>query len=98
MLFPRTTTIWALLLLQWSTTAHAAQMECEADGTCTPKVECGVYMAPSTLGESTSMGIFTGKPLKEQEVVNFPEIAIPLLFRDFGDHVEGIEDGVDRQR
>lgn len=48
-------------------------------------VECGVYMAPSTIGVA-NMGIYTAAPLPVGEVVNFPEIAIPLLFRDWGYH------------
>lgn len=51
---------------------------------------CGVYMAPSTLGEDTSMGIFTGMSLKENDVIHFPEIAVPLLFRGFDNHPEGM--------
>ena len=53
------------------------------------RLECGVYMAPSTLGEDTNMGIYAGIPLQEGDVVNFPEIAIPLLFREWGDHKPG---------
>lgn len=48
-------------------------------------VECGVYMAPSTIGVA-NMGIYTGQALPEGAVVNYPDIAIPLLFRDWGDH------------
>jgi hypothetical protein len=44
-------------------------------------------MAPSTIGVA-NMGIYTAKSLPEGEVVNFPEIAIPLLFRDWGYHGE----------
>lgn len=46
-------------------------------------------MAPSTLGEDTSMGIFTGMSLHEKDVVNFPEIAVPILFRGFDNHPDG---------
>jgi hypothetical protein len=89
--------------------ATTAEMECMADGTCkeAPSVgtdgskvlseadlQCTVYMAPSTLGVDTSMGIYTAIPLEEGVTVNFPEIAVPLLFREFGDHVEGYDDGV----
>jgi len=81
--------------------SHAKEMECEADGTCKdttsskPKqLQCKVYMAPSTIGEHSSLGIYTGIPLQEGDVINFPEIAVPLLFREFGDHVEGYNDGV----
>lgn len=82
-----------------------AEMECEADGNCQEKaasdskqqlndLPCGVYMAPSTLGETTNMGIYTGIPLKKDDVVNFPEIVIPLLFREWGDHTTGFDDGM----
>jgi hypothetical protein len=52
-------------------------------------LQCGVYMAPSTLGEDTSMGIYTGIPLKEKDIINFPEIAVPILFRGFDKHPDG---------
>lgn len=51
-----------------------------------PLVECGVFMAPSTLGNNSNLGIFTGIPLHEGQIVPFPEIAIPLLFRNFDEH------------
>jgi SET domain len=79
----------------------SVEMVCEADGTCEASFatdhnhpECTVYMAPSTLGVDTSMGIYTGVPVEPGTVINFPEIAVPLLFREFGDHVEGYQDGV----
>lgn len=81
--------------------AYAAEADCAMDGTCQQlasaakePLECSVYMAPSTLGVDTSMGIYTGIPLKDGTQVNFPEIVIPLLFREFGDHVKGYDDGV----
>ena len=49
-------------------------------------IPCGVYMAPSTLGEDSNLGIFTAVPLSKGDVVNYPEIAIPLLWRDWGEH------------
>lgn len=56
---------------------------------------CTVYMAPSTLGEDTSLGIYTAVDLKQLDVVQFPEIAVPLLFREWGEHTPGYEgDGV----
>lgn len=39
------------------------------------------------------MGIYTGKNLKKDEKVNFPEIVVPLLFREWGEHTEGYSDG-----
>lgn len=41
----------------------------------------------------SNMGIYTGMDLKKDDVVNFPEIVVPLLFREWGDHVEGYTDG-----
>jgi hypothetical protein len=88
----------ALVLLHDHHGARAAateSQECAADGTCHKvvpngnKAQCGVYMAPSTLGEDTSMGIYTGVPLKENDVINFPEIAVPILFRGFDKHPDG---------
>ncbi|KAL7579563.1 hypothetical protein ACA910_007932 [Epithemia clementina (nom. ined.)] len=74
--------------------------DCE-DGPCSPRsndtknkpLECFTYMAPSTLGENTNMGIYTGVSLKENAVVNWPEIAVPLLFREWGQHPEDYMDG-----
>lgn len=57
--------------------------ECEAS--ILQEVPCGVYMAPSTIGEA-NMGIYTANDLPANVAVNFPEIAIPLMFRDWGDH------------
>lgn len=47
---------------------------------------CTVYMAPSTLGNVSNMGIYTAKPLEKDTIINFPEIVIPLAFRDWGIH------------
>jgi hypothetical protein len=57
-------------------------------------LQCTVYMAPSTLGVDTSMGIYTAIPLEDGVVINYPEIIVPLLFREFGEHVAGYDDGV----
>ena len=35
------------------------------------------------------MGIYTGMDLKKDDKVNFPEIVVPLLFREWGEHTEG---------
>ncbi|KAL3940231.1 MAG: hypothetical protein SGBAC_005191 [Bacillariaceae sp.] len=51
-----------------------------------PLVECGVYMAPSTIGNYSNLGIYTGYALRAKAVIRFPEIAIPLLFRNFDQH------------
>jgi hypothetical protein len=86
----------SLSLSLWtSTTLVSSAEDCtvEADGssTCIEQPECGVYMAPSTLGEDTNMGIYTGTTLRKHDVVNFPEIAVPLQFREWGEHKEGFE-------
>lgn len=77
--------------------SEAADCEIGLDGECLPThnnvLECGVYMAPSTLGEDVSMGIYTGKDIKTDDVINFSEIAIPFLFREWGNHVANIKDG-----
>jgi hypothetical protein len=86
-----------LLLLLGGGVAAPDTVEVNADGSTStpttdekpPIVECGVYMAPSTLGEKTNMGIYTGKLLQPNEVINYPEIAIPLLFREWGAHKPG---------
>eukprot|EP00546_Thalassionema_frauenfeldii_P022189 CAMPEP_0178905078 /NCGR_PEP_ID=MMETSP0786-20121207/6060_1 /TAXON_ID=186022 /ORGANISM="Thalassionema frauenfeldii, Strain CCMP 1798" /LENGTH=562 /DNA_ID=CAMNT_0020576615 /DNA_START=137 /DNA_END=1822 /DNA_ORIENTATION=- len=51
-------------------------------------------MAPSTIAEDANMGIYTAKDLQLDEVVQYPEIAIPLLFRDWATHSNVSEDGV----
>lgn len=50
-------------------------------------------MAPSTLGDYTNMGMYTGKDVKKDDIINFPEIVVPLLFREWGEHTEGFSDG-----
>jgi len=67
-----------------------------ADGTCTglDVVNCGVYMAPSTVGDHSNLGIYTAKPMKDGDIVPYPEIIIPLLWRIFGWHpVTAFTDG-----
>ena len=56
------------------------------DAASSVAVPCDVYMAPSTLGNNSNMGIYTAKDLTTGDVVQYPEIAIPLLFRDFDTH------------
>ena len=96
--------VTALLLVPPCTASSSTtDEECtvQADGTtaCVPKKtstsqqQCAVYMAPSTLGGDTNMGIYTGVPLKQNDIINFPEIAVPLLFREWGDHTPGYDDG-----
>ena len=41
------------------------------------RIECEVFMAPSTLGNHSNLGIYTASSLKSGEVINFPEVAIP---------------------
>jgi hypothetical protein len=86
-----------------NTTATTTECQVDVDGTCQAEppastkshsqdpssIVCGVYMAPSTLGSDTNMGIYTAVDLKEDDVINFPEIAIPLLFREWGEHKPG---------
>ena len=40
------------------------------------------------------MGFYTGKDVKKDDIINFPEIVVPLLFREWGEHREGYSDGV----
>ncbi|KAL7559695.1 hypothetical protein ACA910_017598 [Epithemia clementina (nom. ined.)] len=44
---------------------------------------CHVYMAPSTLGNATNLGMYTAVELPPESVVNFPELVVPLLFREW---------------
>jgi SET domain len=55
-------------------------------------LECGVYMAPSTLGEATNMGMYAGRAFQKDDVIQ-SEIAIPLMFREWGSHKPGYMDG-----
>ena len=61
---------------------YANDLSCQDAHT---QAECHVYMAPSTIGVA-NMGIYSGVDLPQGAVVNFPDIAIPLLFRDWGYH------------
>lgn len=65
------------------------EMICDDYGTCrvaslsnfataNNHLKCTVYMAPSTLGVDTSLGIYAGITLELGTVVNLPEIAIPF--------------------
>ena len=58
-----------------------------------PPLECQTYMAPSTLGDETNMGMYTGVNLPPNIVVNWPEIVVPLLFREWDEHPEEYTDG-----
>jgi hypothetical protein len=83
------TAVLSLLLAR--TLAAECTIHPDGSSTCAEPLECGIYMAPSTLGEETNMGIYTGQALKANDIVNFPEIAIPLLFREWGEHKAGYE-------
>jgi SET domain len=41
-------------------------------------------MAPSTLGNASNLGIFTAVPLEKGSIVHYPELVIPLSFREWG--------------
>ena len=63
--------------------------ECSAvDGTCAniDAIDCGVYMAPSTVGDHSNMGIYTAKAMKDGDKVPYPEIIVPMLWRTFDAH------------
>jgi hypothetical protein len=79
------------LLLATMVAAEECTIEADGSSTCIEQPVCGVYMAPSTLGEETNMGIYTGHTLRKNDSVNFPEIAIPLQFREWGEHKEGYD-------
>jgi len=90
--------IAATLFLVGSSATHAqGGNDCSggsvsADGTCRnndriiDSIDCGVYMAPSTIGDHSNMGIYTAKPMKNGEKVPYPEIVIPFLWRIFSEH------------
>ena len=55
---------------------------------------CGVYMAPSTVGDHSNLGIYTAKAMKNGDKVPFPEIIIPMIWRTFNFHpTESFTDG-----
>ncbi len=78
--------VFCLLAISNAEDASGGSETCTSSESCpsSHNLECGVYMAPSTLGKDSNLGIFTGKPLEPGEVVNFPEIVIPLAFREWG--------------
>jgi hypothetical protein len=80
-----------------STTTSACVKNDRDDGTCASSIDvndtqqtidCGVYMAPSTIGNHSNLGIFTGKTMKRGDIVPYGEILIPLLWRTFKNHPE----------
>jgi hypothetical protein len=71
------------------TCALAANGQClntNSDSTPPLYPECGVYMAPSTLGNDTNLGIYTTRDLESGDIVNYSEIVIPFLWRYWGEH------------
>ena len=44
--------------------------------------QCGLYMAPSTLGEGANLGMFAGTDIPKGMDIQ-QEIAIPFMFRDW---------------
>jgi hypothetical protein len=78
----------ALFLNSVGATGAEESGECAAgsvEGVCL-NVDCGVYMAPSTIGDYSNLGIYTAKAMKNGENVPFPEIIIPMLWRVFDKH------------
>ncbi len=79
----------ALFLASASTANGRNDCSASADGTCANPdlvVDCGVYMAPSTVGNHSNLGIYTGKDMKNGDKVPYPEIIIPMLWRTFNKH------------
>jgi hypothetical protein len=86
-----------LLLLLLVAIAPASSRPTEVSNTCSGEedqqcqatihqdIPCGVYMAPSTIGQA-NMGVYTGNDLPADVAINFPEIVVPLMFRDWGNH------------
>ena len=88
----------ALAVAASTTTATEEEGTCrgttQTDGVCTPPsppivvanpqqpAECGLYMAPSTLGEGANLGMYAGTNIAKGVDIQ-QEIAIPLLFRDW---------------
>ena len=83
--------------LLWATVVQGSN-DCSAkDGQCgnPDVVDCGVYMAPSTVGDYSNLGIYTAKAMKNGDKVPFPEIIIPMIWRTFNNHPEeSFTDGV----
>lgn len=49
-------------------------------------------MAPSTLGDDANLGMYAGQDIPEN--YTWYEMAVPLLFREWGEHKPGFRDGV----
>ena len=59
----------------------------------TPPPQCGLWMAPSTLGDDTNLGMYAGRDYAKGVDIQ-QEIAIPLLFREWdGPHYYDTDDG-----
>ena len=74
-----------LLLLLLLVAAVPISFAKEEDDGDRDEPDCGVYMAPSTLGVA-NLGIYTGKALQPGDVLPFPEIVVPLMFREWHHH------------
>ncbi|GAX16439.1 hypothetical protein FisN_19Lh017 [Fistulifera solaris] len=95
---PLLSVIFPLILrFDAATIAVAALGTCSASSnsnacTAPPQPECGLYMAPSTLGEDANLGMYAGRDIPTN--FTWHEMAIPLLFREWGDHKPGYRDGI----
>ena len=67
-----------------STSTDEGVLTCSTKKSHLVGLECGIYMAPSTLGNASNLGIFTAMPLEKGTIVNYPELVIPLGFREWG--------------
>ena len=83
-----------VLSLLWTAACSTAQEE-EEEQTCewvenanvcisAAHPQCGLWMAPSTLGEGANLGMYAGQTIPANFTIQ-EEMVIPLLFRDFDD-------------
>ena len=71
------------LLLLFLLFHPAVEVEGEAPPPQPPQPQCGIYMAGSTLGDTTNLGMYAGDYDILPGVDVQQEIAIPLLFRNW---------------
>jgi len=64
---------------------HAAEMECQPDGTCqdsttttTEIAECGLYLAESSI-PNAGWGVYTGRDLEKGDNLDILEVIIPYI-------------------
>ena len=89
--FWRIVVLLSSIVVLWSSSTHSSSEYAggasDTDVKNNGESKCTVYMAPSTIGNPDSnLGIYTAIDLAANETIRFPEIVIPLLWREWGRH------------